>query len=275
VPKRWARGTRSAGDAALIVAVGAIALSATFAYAGMAGVGGLVGSRHAQHHLAASGGIRAPVYPRDAPPGPPRPRIEVHPDVETSSTLAAFSVTDRSSDVHFRCRLDAAGWKKCGRRSSYGPLAVGQHEFSVRAVDRKGRRSQPTRFGWRILAAQTGGGVSFSVRQAAAPEPMYPGGPAVALPLTLENSNNQPIHVTSLTVEVTGTAPGCDGATNISVIPSTASGSTPVTVPANGSVSLPAQGVSAPALQLLDLPFNQDACQGASFDLSFAGSAYG
>jgi hypothetical protein len=117
--------------------------------------------------------------------------------------------------------------------------------------------------------------MSFSIRQAAAPEPMYPGGPAVALPLTLENPNDEPISVTSLWVEVNESPPGCDGATNLSVTPSSVSTATPVTIPANGSVTLPALGVSSPALRLLDLPFSQDACQGATFGLSFGGSAFG
>jgi hypothetical protein len=38
---------------------------------------------------------------------------------------------------------------------------------------------------------------------------------------------------------------------------------------------LPAVGVAAPTIQLRDLPVNQDACQSASFPLSFSGSARG
>jgi hypothetical protein len=40
-------------------------------------------------------------------------------------------------------------------------------------------------------------------------------------------------------------------------------------------VTLPAPGVSPPAIQLRDLPFNQDACQGARFPLAFSGEARG
>jgi hypothetical protein len=46
-------------------------------------------------------------------------------------------------------------------------------------------------------------------------------------------------------------------------------------VPANGSASLPAAGVAAPTIALRDLPFNQDACQGARFPLAFSGRARG
>jgi hypothetical protein len=39
-------------------------------------------------------------------------------------------------------------------------------------------------------------------------------------------------------------------------------------------MTLPAQGVSAPTLQLLELPSNQDACKGVTFRLRYAGNAH-
>jgi hypothetical protein len=46
-----------------------------------------------------------------------------------------------------------------------------------------------------------------------------------------------------------------------------------ILVPANGSVTLPAQGATAPVVEMLDLPTNQDACKGAVFSLSYSGTA--
>ena len=46
-------------------------------------------------------------------------------------------------------------------------------------------------------------------------------------------------------------------------------------IPAGGAVSLPAPGVAPPTIALRDLPFDQDACQGASFPSLFSGEAHG
>jgi hypothetical protein len=81
--------------------------------------------------------------------------------------------------------------------------------------------------------------------------------------------------VTGLTVTVAGSPASCESAQNIGLTQSSASPATPVTVPAGGSVTLPAQGVTAPAIQLVDLEtVNQDACRGASFPLHYTGSGH-
>jgi hypothetical protein len=90
----------------------------------------------------------------------------------------------------------------------------------------------------------------------------------------LSNPNDVPIFVTSLSVAVSGGPVGCPSAGNISVVQSGVSSSVPVEVQAHGSVTLPAQGASAPTIQLVNLPVNQDACQQAQFPLSFTGSAH-
>jgi hypothetical protein len=75
-------------------------------------------------------------------------------------------------------------------------------------------------------------------------------------------------------VTVPSGPPGCDPAVNLGIVQSDVSSGAPLEVPAHGSVTLPAQGHSAPTIQLLDLPVDQDACQGAAFPLSFNGSAH-
>jgi hypothetical protein len=74
---------------------------------------------------------------------------------------------------------------------------------------------------------------------------------------------------------VTGDPEGCDSADNLELTQSSASSSAPLRIPARGSVSLPAQGVSAPSIRLRELPVNQDACQRAHFPLAFSGEAHG
>jgi len=104
---------------------------------------------------------------------------------------------------------------------------------------------------------------------------LHPGAPPIPLPLVIENPNPVPIFVTSLRVSVLADPAGCAGAENLALSQAGASGAMPLEVPAGGSVSLPATGVSAPTIQLRDLPVNQDACQNARFPLEFSGSARG
>src|SRR4029077_11075473 len=95
-----------------------------------------------------------------------------------------------------------------------------------------------------------------------------------AISLTLANPNGVSIFVTSVIVTVPSGPAGCDSATNISLAQSNMSSVEPVKIQAHGSITLPAQGRTAPTIQLLNLPVNQDACQRARFPLSFTGSAH-
>ena len=102
--------------------------------------------------------------------------------------------------------------------------------------------------------------------------------PGVRFPLqlTLTNPNGAPILVTSLTVTISAdsTPPGCTSAANIQITQSNASSSNPITVPANGSVTLTSTP-RAPQIELLNLPdVNQDVCKGKTFTLSYSGSAH-
>jgi hypothetical protein len=117
-------------------------------------------------------------------------------------------------------------------------------------------------------------GPGFSIAVAEGGGALYPGAAPQALALTVGNPSGAEIYVTSLSVNVPSGPPGCDPATNVGVLQSDVSSAAPLEVPAHGSVTLPAQGRSAPAIQLLDLPINQDACENARFLLSFTGSAH-
>jgi hypothetical protein len=101
--------------------------------------------------------------------------------------------------------------------------------------------------------------------------------PGLAKPigLTLTNPNSDQIFVTRLTVTISAesTPPGCSSATNIQITQSDASNDRPIAVPGNGSVTL-ASAPRAPQIELLNQPWNQNACKNASFTLTYGGSAH-
>lgn len=103
---------------------------------------------------------------------------------------------------------------------------------------------------------------------------LYPGAAPQPIALVLGNPSSTPIYVTSLSVTAPSGPLGCEPAVNLGIVQSDVSSAAPLELPAHGSVTLPAQGHSAPTIQLLDLPRDQDACQSARFPLSFTGSAH-
>jgi hypothetical protein len=96
----------------------------------------------------------------------------------------------------------------------------------------------------------------------------------VSIPVTLRNPHSTAIFVTSLIAVATGGSANCDSATNIRLAQSDASGAKPIEIPAKGAVTLPAQGVSAPTIELLNLAVNQDACRNEAFPLRLTISAH-
>lgn len=201
----------------------------------------------------------------------PRPKITMHPDKLAISTSAKFNFGVRGSRPLFQCHLDSRTWTACQSPLIFSRLTVGGHGFSVRVVGARGRHGKAARFRWRVLEPM---GFSIEPRLESLGS-LYPGAPPLTLPLVIANPNPVPIFITSLQVSATANPPGCSSAENLVMAGSSASSATPIKVPASRSVSLPAPGASAPAIQLRDLPVNQDACQKAQFPLSFAGMARG
>jgi hypothetical protein len=232
--------------------------------------------------IAGLGAIAYAASPRGSGPGSaptpersqgaaslPQPKITMHPDKVSPSSRARFGFT-AGRNPRFQCRLDGRPWAACRSPFLASRLGVGLHSFSVRVVARGGR-GKATRFRWRVLEPK-----DFSIApQLAGLRALYPGAPAQALPVVLSNPNPVPIFVTNLQVRATADPAGCASADNLVLSGSSASDTAPVKVPAGGSVSLPAPGASAPAIQLRDLPVNQDACQRAQFSLAFSGKARG
>lgn len=201
----------------------------------------------------------------------PKPKITSHPNKLATSTSAKFAFTVRGAKPRFQCRLDSRSWSTCQTPVAFSKLATGSHSFSVRSLGARGKHGKAVRFRWQVLEPK-----DFSITpQLAGLSALYPGAPPQALPLTIANPNPVPIFVTSLQVKATADPPGCGSAENLVLAGSSASGTAPFKVPANGSASLPAPGISAPSIQLRDLPVNQDACQRTQFPLAFSGTARG
>jgi hypothetical protein len=181
-----------------------------------------------------------------------------------------FWFTDSATGASFRCRQGAGRWRRCESPFLYTGLSAGAHTFAVRAVDHAGNLSAPVRHRWRMAAT---GYVRFSI--AGRPQGLlYPGAEPVAIPVTLSNRTAAAIFVTSLTVSLdassvpAGCAPG-----GFRITQSSVTAGRPIEVPAGGSVTLPADDASVPAIEMVDTHTNQDACEAASLTLDYAGRA--
>ena len=277
MPDHWTQGKTATTCKALAGLIGAAGCLAAAAYAGAGQISTSPASGNRGESAATAGraddhaSISRRAGKRRAGKRPPKPRITRHPAKESIATSAMFRVAARRRGLRFECKLDRRRWKRCRKKITYPRLPIGRHRFAVRARDQAARRSRAARFKWKVVAPE-----SFSIApQTPSPRTLYPGAAPVAVPVLIANPKPVPIYVTSLEVEVTSSPAGCDSAMNLALSGSSASSSAPLMIPARGSVSLPAPGVSAPAIRLLDLPINQDACKNAQFTLAFHGSAHG
>jgi hypothetical protein len=199
----------------------------------------------------------------------PAPTITSAPSNPTSSTAATFAFTATSSDVGYQCKIDNQGWQSCKSPAMYVSMSVGAHTFEVRATQGS-LTSPPARYTWTVTSAD---GSPFTINGAAVGL-LYPGGAARTIPLTLQNPNGSTISVTSVTITLDPSSlpAGCPRNGYRIVQPSIPSAG--VSVPANGSVTLPAQGATAGSIQMLDTQTDQDACQKAHLKLDYSGSAH-
>jgi hypothetical protein len=182
----------------------------------------------------------------------------------------------RKSSRRFQCRLDNGRWETCSSPHRLGGLATGEHFLAVRAFNRDDRAGPAASYTWRQLAPSSPAAEvdpkQFTIETPEAPHDLFPGDPAQAVPLLIANPNPVAIEVTSLTVAIAADSPACP-AENFRLTQSSVSPAAPLTVPANGSVSLPT--AAAPAIAMLNLPVNQDGCRSAEVPLVFSGEAHG
>ncbi len=82
---------------------------------------------------------------------PPLPVITSTPASLTNGTNATFSFTDTEASVTFLCQLDDGAFSTCTSPVTYaGPLAEGNHAFSVKVQDAAGNQSAAASFTWMI-----------------------------------------------------------------------------------------------------------------------------
>ncbi len=96
------------------------------------------------------------------PPGvPPETTINSSPNATTSSTSATFTFSSNEPGVTFECKLDSGAFTACTSPQSYSGLAVGSHQFEVRAIDSEALPDPtPAIFAWTITPATIATSVS-------------------------------------------------------------------------------------------------------------------
>jgi hypothetical protein len=206
---------------------------------------------------------------------PPVPAITAHPQSSTTSKSASFSFSDGESGATLLCRRDGGRFERCTSPIGYGGLQLGAHSFQVQARDAVGNTSAAATYGWTIVKEiAPASGKPFTVAGGAS-APLAPG-LSRPLTITVSNPNGVAITVTALSASVApgSSKPGCDGPSNLQLTQSNVTEANPLTIPANGQVTLPSGAVTAPQVLMKDLPVNQDACKGASFSFTYAGSAH-
>jgi hypothetical protein len=188
------------------------------------------------------------------------------------------------STRRFQCRVDGSNWSECRSPYRLSGLAPGSHHFAVRVFNREERAGEASGFDWRQTAPEAAAAPPsrteaiepkpFSIVALADPEGLYPGLAPTPIPIRVTNPNDVAIEVTKISVTI-GEAPASCPAENFELTAAGASAEDPLPVPANSSVDLPEAGFAAPAIAMIDLPVEQDACRGAEIPLVFSGEAQG
>jgi hypothetical protein len=220
---------------------------------------------------------------------PSAPRITAVPHTGDATDVFAFD-----GGHSFECAMDAVRFAACQSPASYGSLPLGRHVFMVRGVSGDGTSGDLAVVQWAVLPGQRvltgpplvsrsasgtaraagGSGLSFSISGEL--RGLLSPGRGGAVRLRIQNPYPFPIGATALrvTVDPGSTKPGCDSRSDLAVRQSnTARGSVVVVVPAHATVTLPAQGATAPRVWMRNRPVNQDACKGARFKLRYGGIA--
>jgi hypothetical protein len=258
------RGSRDRRRPAAKLAVGLVVALLAVAAASYAAVGPVGGGGGRKHRDASASG--KPTTIPVAAQGSASLRIVDHPHPVTARRTARFHVL-AAGEAALRCRLDRRRSEPCGASVVYRDLRPGNHRFLV-AARRAGRRTVRADFGWRVIEP-----MPFEVEPTPADVgPLYPGATPLPIRVVITNPNPVAITVTALRVTAGGGAPGCDAATNVALTAPDLGAARP-RIPAHGTLTLPSAAIPAPTIALRETGADQDACQGASFDLSFSGSA--
>lgn len=218
----------------------------------------------------------------------PQFRFHVASRAQTSPAAPAGPPAEPERPRRFQCRLDGGVWATCSSPYRLRGPGLGGHTLAVRALNRAAQPGPAVGYSWRqseppaepvqVKAQEevpvSGDSKPFSIELSGSLEELHPGFPPQPLVLLITNPSSEPIEVTGLTAAIAADSPECS-AENFALTQSGASPATPLAVPAGGSASLPTATVSAPTIAMLNLPVDQDACQGAEIPLVFEGEARG
>lgn len=190
---------------------------------------------------------------------------------QPASDVARYECATENGPFATQVKSQGGPAKPCVSPLTYAVATTsnGRHQFGLRAYDHVGNVTQIT-YGWKVAAGSI---QDFSISGDAV-DLLYPGAPGRPIALKLTNPNSIAIVVTDVQVKVAASSSAaCRPITNVAVTQSDVSAMRPVRIAAGASVTLPAQGVAAPKIQMLNLSTNQDACKNATFSLSYNGSA--
>jgi hypothetical protein len=206
------------------------------------------------------------------PPAPPS--ITVGPENPTLLTVAHFEYTGDASVVGFECRLDGSA-QSCGSSVDYRKVSVGDHTFRVVAVDAAGNRSAPSSpWSWTVLINKAFGISGDAIG------PLLPGLAATPLNLRISNPYNFSLKILSVDVTVqSSSSAGCAVEDSFEATTQRFTLTTELVIPANSEASLRSRHpddwpTDWPAIAMWNNPtVNQDACQNATFNLTYTGTA--
>jgi hypothetical protein len=190
----------------------------------------------------------------------------------TSTSTFAWADSDATSGIdHFLCSVENGAFQTtvpsvggsnqpCSSQLTYvvGVTNNGQHQFGVEAVDKAGNVGPATYYTWKVVKASP----QLITVSGNADGSLFPGATR-NIPVTFTNPNSTAITVTTFTI--TRSFPsGCNSADfTFSYGATPISAGNPLTVPANGSVTLNGSGnVSEPTLQMTNTGSPQDSCHG-------------
>ena len=215
---------------------------------------------------------------------PATPVLTSTPPNPSSTATSTFDWSESSPDVvAYECSQENGPFTACGPPPitfAVDTSSNGQHQFSVRAIDAAGNVSGAASYSWKVVK---GSGQDYTI-SATVPQPLRPGAAAQVIPIGFDSPNEgnggsgvDGTRVTNLTIgipSVSGGGPGPHPCTPADFqITQIDTAAYPFYVPF-GTSSL-ASLISAaymPKIQMLNTPFNQDACKGATVHLSFSGT---
>lgn len=92
--------------------------------------------------------------PRSLPPDPrPRATIASRPARQTHDRTPTFRFTSSEPGSTFSCKVDKRPFRPCTSPTTLPRLSLGQHAFSVRAIDTAGQSSEPSTWRFNVRSA--------------------------------------------------------------------------------------------------------------------------